>query len=76
MKERDISKKVQDLIDEFQTIPSDSLSLIVKNKVDVIELAKVELASRGLDYDGKWIGFDKRTLTAQVIFLNEQSKGE
>jgi len=57
MKEkRSVSKKVQDLIDEFQAIPADSLSLIAKNKVDAVELAKVELASRGLDHDGRWVG--------------------
>jgi len=52
MEEREISERVQDLIDHFQTIPSDCLSLIVKNQVDPVEIAKVELASRGLDQDG------------------------
>ena len=51
MEERELSERVQDLVDHFQTIPSDCLSLIVKNKVDVIEIAKVELASRGLNND-------------------------
>ncbi|MBA7616889.1 hypothetical protein ES703_24191 [subsurface metagenome] len=56
---RDLSTRVQDLIDHFQTIPADCLSLIVKKKVSAEEIAGVELASRGLNHDAKWIGFKK-----------------
>jgi hypothetical protein len=56
---RELHERVQDLLDHFQTIPSDCLSLIVKNEVDIIEIAKTELASRGLDHDGKWKGESK-----------------
>jgi len=56
---RDLSIRVQDLIDHFQTIPADCLSLIAKDEVDAVEIAGVELASRGLNHDGEWVGFKK-----------------
>ena len=32
---------------------------IAEGKIDSVELAKREIAARGLDKDGKWIGFDQ-----------------
>jgi len=41
----------------FQGIDTDVLLEIVTGKVDPAELARIELAQRGLGKDGKWIGF-------------------
>lgn len=41
----------------FRTTHNVVLSSIVKGKADPVHLAKKELAARGLDSDGKWIGF-------------------
>ncbi len=41
----------------FQGIDTDVLLEIVTGKVDPTELVRIELASRGMGKDGKWIGF-------------------
>jgi hypothetical protein len=35
------------------------LSEAAKGNIDLNELAKRELANRGMDKDGKWVGFDE-----------------
>lgn len=49
--------KIRELKEDFQTISSACLSLIAKKEIDAIKLAKAELANRGQDIDGTWIGF-------------------
>ena len=41
----------------FQIIDTDVLLEIASGTVDPVELARIELAQRGLGKDGKWIGF-------------------
>ncbi len=41
----------------FQGIDTDVLLEIVTGKVDTTELVRIELASRGMGKDGKWVGF-------------------
>ena len=43
----------------FQGIDTDVLLEIVSGKVDPVELVRIELASRGMGKDGKWVGFPK-----------------
>lgn len=43
----------------FQTLPASLLASIVRGEIDTVDLAKRELAGRGLDQDGKWVGFAK-----------------
>ncbi|HCY75957.1 MAG TPA: hypothetical protein DHV28_08540 [Ignavibacteriales bacterium] len=43
----------------FQGIATDLLVAILKGQIDPVELAKKELKNRGLDEDGKWVGFRK-----------------
>lgn len=43
----------------FSTIHSDLLTQAVNNKIDLLQLAKKELANRGLDSRGLWVGFQK-----------------
>lgn len=38
---------------------SDLLADVVAGKIDLLELAKRELANRGLNYNGEWVGFKK-----------------
>lgn len=35
------------------------LTKIVSGEINAVELAKYELANRGLDMSGKWVGFKK-----------------
>ncbi len=41
----------------FQGIDTDVPLEVVTGKVDPTELVRIELASRGMGKDGKWIGF-------------------
>ncbi len=52
-------------IDELgfiQIAKTDVLSAIAKGELDLNQLARQELANRGLDIDGHWVGFDKASL--------------
>lgn len=50
----------------FQTIGSDILCAIVNNQIDAVRLAREELAARGLDHSGKWVGFEKAEKIAKI----------
>lgn len=39
---------------------SELLSKIAKGEINAQELAKLELENRGLDIDGKWVGFNPK----------------
>ena len=43
----------------FQTTSNEILSQIAIGKVNPVELAKRELANRGFDANGEWVGFKK-----------------
>ena len=43
----------------FACMDTDILAAIASGKIDARMVACVMMASRGLDTDGKWIGFDK-----------------
>ena len=43
----------------FQMTDTALLLNIAKDEIDPVKLAKDELANRGLDSQGKWIGFDR-----------------
>ena len=44
----------------FSTTRAELLVLILNKKINVRKKAKAELAIRGLNKDGKWIGFYER----------------
>lgn len=44
----------------FSTTHTDLLSAIVKGQINPVQLAKKELEARGLNEDGRWVGFDKK----------------
>jgi len=49
-------------IDELgfiQIAKTDVLSAVAKGELDLNQLARQEMANRGLDKDGHWVGFDK-----------------
>jgi hypothetical protein len=50
----------------FQGTHDELLSQIVLGKIDPIELAKRELANRGHDQHGEWVGFKK----AEELFFS------
>jgi hypothetical protein len=43
----------------IQTAPTALLAAAARGEVDLNHLARVELASRGLDRDGAWVGFQR-----------------
>jgi hypothetical protein len=43
----------------YHLTATDLLVGIVHNQIDPLELAKKELKNRGLDENGKWVGFGK-----------------
>lgn len=43
----------------FHLTATDLLVAIVHNQIDPVELARKELRNRGLDMNGKWVGFGK-----------------
>lgn len=43
----------------FSLTFTELLSKVAKGEINAQQLAKQELANRGLDTDGKWIGFKK-----------------
>lgn len=58
-----MSTNTQELEDDYNPnymfclTKNDLLSKIVKGEIDPVKLAKEELAKRGLDSNGEWIGF-------------------
>jgi len=42
----------------YSTVPTKLVAQIANGKVDANEYAKREMANRGFDKRGKWIGFD------------------
>lgn len=43
----------------FQTLPTELLRAIALGEVDAQALAGEQLASRGLDQRGRWVGFER-----------------
>lgn len=43
----------------FSTTATKLITEALKKEFDIIYLLKYELANRGLDLNGKWVGFDK-----------------
>lgn len=43
----------------FSITATEHLVNAVQNKIDFLKLAHRELAARGLDCGGKWVGFEK-----------------
>ena len=43
----------------LQTIPNDIVAAAARGEIDLNRLAQIELASRGLDMNGKWVGFPR-----------------
>lgn len=56
------TKELNDELDPtmlFRTTWNDLLCKIASGEIDPVKLAKKELASRGLDASGIWVGFDE-----------------
>jgi hypothetical protein len=48
-----------DEIGFIQTAASKVLAAVARGEIDLNRIAREEMASRGLDDTGKWVGFDK-----------------
>ena len=47
------------IADTLQTWDTNMLLLVANQKINIVALTKNEIANRGLDKSGVWIGFDK-----------------
>lgn len=51
----------------MNTFPSKILAAAARGEIDLNEQAKLVLAGRGLDLDGRWVGFEE---AAQLLRPN------
>jgi hypothetical protein len=58
------TEKERHALEMLQTFPAFLLAAVVRGELDLNVLAKRELASRGLNHDGRWVGFDR---AAQLV---------
>ena len=71
---KDAAKREGQISDEknpanlFQTTDVSLLLAIAQDRIDPVELAKKELANRGLGSYGQWIGFKKAKALWSVLF--------
>jgi len=49
----------------FQTIETTLLVQAVRGEIDINALVRQELANRGLNWSGKWVGFEKAGFLAK-----------
>jgi len=49
---------------------TDLLVQITHGQIDCVELAEMELANRGLDIGGRWVGFPKKRV-CEIIGTNK-----
>jgi hypothetical protein len=55
--------------EHLQPIPAAVLAAAARGEIDLNDLARQELASRGLDHDGKWVGFERAARLARVRYV-------
>lgn len=48
-----------DEIGFIQTAAANILAAVARGEIDLNRIAREEMAARGLDQQGKWVGFDK-----------------
>ena len=53
----------QDELLSIQTLPIKLILAAANGQIDLNEMARDELANRGLDLTGKWVGFEKARAT-------------
>lgn len=51
------------LLEHLQPLPTELLLAMAKGEVDVEAIAARLVADRGLDKQGKWVGFEKAAAT-------------
>lgn len=64
----------------FQGTQTSMLIKIIRNEIDISALIKFELGARGLDENGKWIGFNaglksKPTFEGKINRARKKSRG-
>lgn len=53
------------LLEHLQPLPTELLNAMAKGDVDTQAIAAQLMASRGLDREGKWVGFEKAAVVWQ-----------
>jgi len=49
----------EDQLSSIQVLDIELIKAAAQGNIDLNDLARKELANRGLDYDGKWVVFEK-----------------
>ena len=57
--DRNPLKHWEELFGSFAVLPSSYLTFILESKLPLEQIVKYELAARGLNKKGQWIGFDQ-----------------
>lgn len=57
MNTKTTAEKIDELEGQLQCLSNDVLVAVHKGELDITKFLKSAMASRGLDNDGKWIGF-------------------
>ncbi len=52
------TETLQDAVGAFQTLSVDVLAAIARGEIDALALVAKELAGRGLNLHGEWVGFN------------------
>jgi len=55
----DVKAFADKVLESLQTMPTDILAAVARGEVNLNRVAKDELAARGLNDRGKWVGFDE-----------------
>jgi len=58
----------------FDMTDTDLLLQIAKGEIDPIQLAKDQLAARGIGKDGQWVGFDRAKTYWQKTYQSSNGK--
>lgn len=53
----------------FQTVEADVLAAAARGEIDLNALAKQELANRGLNHAGKWVGFAEAERLSKLSYV-------
>lgn len=56
----------------IQTADTKVLAAVARGEIDLNQIAREELASRGLDDQGRWVGFDQ----ARAVLFSVSNSGE
>lgn len=67
MRVMSIKSDRQRALEFLQLFPVDVLASAARGEIDIDYLARVELANRGMDQNGEWVGFEEARRKLGVV---------